>query len=58
MGQRGEWIFSDQDLDDMYKEPVGKTEIMLWVYGQQEQEAQQSSKKRPWSPNTGGSPTR
>ena len=41
----------------MYKEHIGKTEIMFWVYGQQEQEAQKISKKRPRSPGTGDSPT-
>ena len=42
----------------MYKEHIGKTEIMFWVYGQQEQEAHQiSKKKRPRSPGTGDSPT-
>ena len=55
---RQEWIFSDKDLEQMYKEHIGKTEIMFWVYGQQEQEVQQIlKKKRPRSPGTGDSPT-
>ena len=55
---RQEWIFSDKDLEEMYKEHIGKTEIMFWVYGQQEQDAQQiSKKKKPRSPGTGDSPT-
>ena len=55
---RQEWIFSDKDLEEVYKEHIGKTEIMFWVYEQKEQEAQQISKKRPQSPSTGDSPNR
>ena len=51
-------FFSDKDLEEMYKEHIGKTEIMFWVYEQKEQEAQQFLKKRPRSPSTGDSPTR
>ena len=55
---RQEWIFSDKDLEEMNKEHIGRTEIMFWVYGQQEQEVQQIlKKKRPRSPGTGDSPT-
>ena len=55
---RQEWIFADKDLEEMYKEHIGRTEIMFSVYGQQEQEAQQISKKKsPRSPGTGDSPT-
>ena len=35
---RQEWIFSEKDLEEMYKEHIGKTEIMFWVYEKQEQE--------------------
>ena len=50
--RRQERILSDKDLEEMYK-----TEIMFWVYGQEEQEAQQVLKKRYRSPDTGDSPT-
>ena len=42
---------ADKDLEEMYKEHIGNTEIMFWVYEQKEQDAQQILKKRPRSPS-------
>lgn len=54
---RTQWIFTEEDLDDMYKEHAEKTEIIIWIYRYQEKElttkksarsptAQESTKKR------------
>lgn len=45
---RTQWIFTEEDLDDMYKEHAEKTEIIIWIYRYQEKEL--TTKKRARSP--------
>lgn len=45
---RTQWIFTEEDLDDMYKEHAEKTEIIIWLYRYQEKEL--TTKKRARSP--------
>ena len=50
---RQQWIFTREDLDDMYREHAGKEEIIFWVLGCQGQtRAQPSQRKRPRSPSS------
>ena len=42
---RTQWIFTEEDIEDMYKEHSEKTEIIVWVFRRQEKEGHSTTKR-------------